>query len=384
MRVLLSIGPGRLHFIPAAQALVRQGLDLTLILGWGVSPRMARWSRRLGARSMPLDVAYRSCAVAELLTQAAVRGARLLHLPADGVEAMGWQGFGWASRRHIRQASIFHVRSGVGRGGAIRKARRLGMKVLVDHSIAHPTYLAQQVGDGYPASSRFWHNVLQDCQEADLVLVNSDFVRETFLQQGFPAAKLRVVYLGVEAEYGRLRQPKGDERQPLRLLFVGHFGRRKGAEALVEAMRLLETRGVAATLDVVGSVETPLPQTPGNIAFHRHLPPARVRDFLRQADLFVFPTLAEGCARSVMEAMAAGVCVVTTPASGAPITDGETGFLVPVQDAPALAERILWLADQRPLLDRIGAAASELVTSAFTWDAYASNVARLYQELLDM
>lgn len=381
LHVLLSTGPGRLHFMPAARALRGQGVDLTLIMGWSSPGWLARRSRRLAARAAPPDIPTRSCALAELATQAALRAARLLHWRGASAEALGWQGFGWASRSHIRDAAILHVRSGAGRGGAIRKARRLGMKVLVDHSIAHPQYLADRVGGEF-AGNPLWHNVLRDCAEADLVLVNSEFVRETFLQQGFPPEKLRVVYLGVERDYAGLRQSRAEAGRPLRLLFVGHFGRRKGADVLLQAMRSLDSQGLAVTLDVVGSVEQRPTRPPPNVALHGLLPPDGVRRFLRKADLFVFPTLAEGCARAVMEAMAAGLCVVTTRQSGAPVADGETGFLVSARDADSLAAKILWLADRRPLIDQVGAAAAELVARRFTWDVYANNVVRVYRELV--
>ncbi|MGI6099777.1 MAG: glycosyltransferase family 4 protein [Kiritimatiellia bacterium] len=382
MRVLLSIGPGRLHFMPAAAALKRQGIELTLLLGWKAPGWLVRRVPRLAARMVPPELDCRSCAVAEMLGQAAVRGARLLHLPTDGIEALGWRGYGWASRRHIRDAAILHVRSGAGRGGAIRKARRLGMKVLADHSIAHPAFLAEQVGGEFTATSRFWRQTLQDCEEADLVLVNSDFVRETFVQHGFPSEKLRVAYLGVEPAYAGLRQVSATENRPLNLLFVGHFGHRKGADILLEAMRLLDAQGVKCGLDVVGSVAAGLPRPPSNVVFHGLLASDGVRRFLKQADILVFPTLAEGCARAVMEAMAAGVCVVTTAASGAPVTDGETGYLVPVRDAAALAGKIGWLDGNRPLIDAAGSAAAGLVARGYTWEAYAREVEAVYRELL--
>lgn len=381
MRVLLSIGPGRLHFVPAAEAMRRRGVDLTLILGWTTPGWLARRSRRLAARSLPPDISHRTCAVSELATQSALRAVRLLHCGAGTVEALGWQWYGCASRRHIGNADIFHVRSGAGGGGAIRRARRLGMKVLVDHSIAHPLYLAERVGGVFAADSPFWRNVLRDCQAADILLVNSDFVRETFIEHGFPCEKLRVVYLGVEQAYAGLRQSHASADRPLKLLFVGNFGRRKGADDLLEAMRALDSSGLTATLDVVGSVERVKERLPANVVFHGPLPPDGVRHFLRQADIFVFPTLAEGCARAVMEAMAAGVCVVTTRQSGAPISDGETGFLVPARDATRLAERLAWLARHRGTIDRVGAAA-ELVARRFTWEAYACGVVGVYRELL--
>ena len=68
-----------------------------------------------------------------------------------------------------------------------------------------------------------------------------------------------------------------------------------------------------------------------------------VADWMRAADMFVFPTMhPEGVAQVVKEAMASALPIITTPAGGIPevISDGVTGFLVPQGDSVALAERV--------------------------------------------
>ncbi len=406
MKIILSIGLGRLHFLPAVEALrsvTVQNIEgdsiclnhsrgtgflsssdnqLILIMGWIAPFWLGRMSKRLAAREIPEAWVCRKCATAEILTQCAVRLCRLLHLSTNHVEAWGWQLFGWSSRRYLNDADIFHVRSGAGQGGAIRTARRRGMKIIVDHSIAHPRFLAEQVGKEFDMSNLFWRNVMQDCNDADLVLVNSDFVRETFVQYGFPAERLRVVYLGVEKEFRGIRSKKTDSSTALRLLFVGQFGIRKGAEYLMEAMQVLKSRCVHVKLDVVGVAPLYHRQMYEGITFHGKAEHNEVRDFLKTADVFVFPTLAEGCARAVMEAMAAGLCVVTTRESGTPIVDGETGFIVPSKDAAVLADKIEWLARNQAVVERVGAAAAKLVEQHYTWDIYASNVVEVYRDML--
>ena len=57
--------------------------------------------------------------------------------------------YGNMSCRYLKDAKIFHVRSGSGRGGAIEKAHKKGMKVIVDHSIAHPLFMEKQLKKEY-------------------------------------------------------------------------------------------------------------------------------------------------------------------------------------------------------------------------------------------
>jgi len=64
----------------------------------------------------------------------------------------------------------------------------------------------------------------------------------------------------------------------------------------------------------------------------------------------VLPALAEGSAYVCYEALACGLPVITTPNAGSVVRDGIEGYIVPIRDADALAERIMRLAHNRPLL----------------------------------
>jgi glycosyltransferase involved in cell wall biosynthesis len=274
------------------------------------------------------------------------------------------------------------------------------MKVLADHSIAHPGWMENHLRAAYERngqrfdlgiSSPFWQLVQQDCAQADLVLVNSQFVKETFLREGFPEDKLRVTYLGVRSDFHALRdwiaRPPLANGDPLRILFTGGFGFRKGAEFFLAAIRMLRQRGIPCEVTLVGSYAEARPllaqyaDLAQQIRLMGHVAQDGLKDFLREADLYLFPSLAEGCAQSGMEALAAGLCVIATRESGLPITDGETGYLVPVQDAGAIAERIAWLAKNPAALQRVGQHACAMMTD-YTWEAYARNVRCVYEELI--
>ena len=77
----------------------------------------------------------------------------------------------------------------------------------------------------------------------------------------------------------------------------------------------------------------------------------------RQADVFVLPTLAEGSAEVINEALGAGIPVVTTPAAGSVVRDGIEGRIVPERDPAALAAAIDELLSDRPLRARMALAA---------------------------
>ena len=408
--VVLSIGHGRLHLVTSAQWLEKVGIRVSLICGW--VPRNAKSflvcvCSRIVGRDLSYGMAKRqiasdsivvcSCAGAEFFNVALGLIERRFPKLCRPLAGIGWRFFGFVSRRYIRNAEIFHCRSGAGRGGAIAAAKRRGMKVVVDHSIAHPAFLEKQLRSEYEKNgvafdlgldSPFWRQVVRDCEDADIVQVNSYFVRDTFVNEGFDPEKIRVVYLGEREDFFGLRQPKSDNSAPLKLLFTGGFGFRKGGEYILEACKTLKERGVAYALDVVGDASgaagmiARYEQYDLPITFHGPKPQDKLKSFLANGDIYVFPSLAEGCAQSGMEAMAAGMCVVGTCESGFPITDGEDGYIVPSKDAKAIADRIEWLAKNREEIDRTGKNAAKLIRENYTWEKYAENVKRIYEELV--
>lgn len=103
-------------------------------------------------------------------------------------------------------------------------------------------------------------------------------------------------------------------------------------------------------------------------------------ELIANADLAVLPSFNEGLPNAVLEASAAGVPVVATRAGGTPeaIVDGETGWLVPVGDAAAVASAIRCLLDDSDKRKRIGEAGREFVRTEFSF----ANQARSYLDLV--
>ena len=152
---------------------------------------------------------------------------------------------------------------------------------------------------------------------------------------------------------------------PATFLFVGRLLRDKGLHEYVQACRILSERQVVARFQILG----PLDSNPNAIRADQVKAWVRegiveylgetkdVRPALASAHVLVLPSYGEGTPRSVLEAMAMGLAIVTTDAPGcrATVRDGYNGFLVPVRDSVALANAISRLASDRNLIARFGA-----------------------------
>jgi glycosyltransferase involved in cell wall biosynthesis len=185
----------------------------------------------------------------------------------------------------------------------------------------------------------------QEWAVADRIVVNSEFSRQALLQQGVPPEKLVVIPLCFESAGGAtdasIAHPNlrpGPSSGPLRVLFLGQVILRKGIQYLIEAARLLERENIR--FDVVGPIgisREAMATAPANLKFHGRTDRNQAARWYEQAQVFVLPTLSDGFALTQLEAMAAGLPVVTTPNCGAVVADGADGFVVPPRDAAALA-----------------------------------------------
>jgi starch synthase len=103
----------------------------------------------------------------------------------------------------------------------------------------------------------------------------------------------------------------------------------------------------------------------------------------QEPDLFVFPSVNEGFAQVLLEAMACGLPVVATELSGAKdcVTDGEEGFVVAARDVDRLAEKILWCYQHRDETRAMGKAARAKIESQFALDHYNQRMIALYNQL---
>jgi glycosyltransferase involved in cell wall biosynthesis len=195
---------------------------------------------------------------------------------------------------------------------------------------------------------------------------------------GAPADKVSVVPPGINLE--KWNFPRAGARSgPVRLLFVGGDFKRKGGDLLLQAFREHLQRECGCELDIV--TRDPV-DTGGlsNVRVHRLGPNAPgLMDLYARADLFVFPTLADVLPLAIMEALASGLPVITTTVGAITeqIEDGVTGFLIPPDDGPALADRALRLVNDPALRHRMSVAARDAATRRFS-------AATNYSRLLDL
>jgi len=211
----------------------------------------------------------------------------------------------------------------------------------------------------------------------------SDFTRSQLMRVSSPDhwEKLQVVHMSVDTD--RFRPPAQPRRHdgPLRILDVGRLVPEKGAPVLLDAVTQLAGRGVDVELRLVGGgeLEPDLRTQIANRGLEDRVAlvgPVGQDEILAQyhwADVFCLPSFAEGLPVVLMEAMATGQPVVTTPINGIPelVKDGENGYLVAPGRADLLADSLATLAADPELRARLGQQARSDVIAGFALDICA-------------
>lgn len=413
IKVTLSSGIGRLHFNEIVQSLERFEIEKKLVTGWTppkcLSPFVDLFGHFIGQRNLASrlrvrgEIAQFDCKVIGLLypefrEHVCKKFPYLTYEDRSEIARRSWEIFGAQTKQHL-EGQIFHVRSGAGQGGAIAEAKRLGMLVIVDHSIAHPLEIeanlrrlheAHCIDFGLSPDSPFWTQVMQDCEDGDTVLVNSDYVKDTFVRNGFEPSKIKVLYWGVRSDFLKAKTEytvkKGSKIQ---LFFTGNFSLRKGASVMIDAAELLKAEGLDFVFNIAGTYEEghKLLEEKSHLKqyfnFFGFVLQPQLRDLFVKSDIFVFPSFAEGSARSAMEAMGASMPCIFTPETGSPAVDGESGLIIEKGSASALADSILKLSQDEKLRADLGSAAGDLISNQLQWSNFGVKLEGIYKETLE-
>ena len=235
------------------------------------------------------------------------------------------------------------------------------------------------------------HRLPAKIRRAALVVCNSDFTRAQLMKlvDRGEWPKLRVVRCGLDAGAFAVRR-HSSAAGPLQVLTVARLVPGKGHALLVEALAALHNRGIDLEATFVGEgperagLEALAAQLGVPVRFAGAIGQDDLPTWYASADVFCLPTFAEGLGVVLMEAMAAGLPVVSTRVMGVPevVEDGDCGLLVPPGRADELAAALDRLAASPELRERMGRRGRVRVEREFALDAAAARLAELFDQTL--
>ncbi|KAA6351944.1 D-inositol 3-phosphate glycosyltransferase [termite gut metagenome] len=254
-----------------------------------------------------------------------------------------------------------------------------GTQLMIEESIRLPRWAAT-LGGGINDSDAKHERKIKELELSDIVVCASSFVKDSLPLWAKNKPIIEVPF-GTPSEICVSAKPISTE-EPLRVLFVGSMGQRKGLGDLFKAITMLDTKNVE--LVVLGSLLAPIEfykkQLP-NFTYEQVRPHCQVLELMRTCDVFCLPSIVEGRALVMQEAMSQGLPIIITPNTGGEdlVIEGETGFLVPIRSPEKIAEKINWFLENRNQLYGMSIKAQQHAEK-YTWEQYGNSIADLIQE----
>jgi alpha-maltose-1-phosphate synthase len=409
-RVIVANPGGQRHLREVAAAFAEAGQLETYVSSFGYGPDeierigarlpgpvAAKVTTELKRRVVAPEVAERGVRVGSAweLANVALSRAPLPERMRIGVLWPTYVAFDRGVRRRLSERTSAVIGYQGATAGTFRRARERGIGTVLDYPIAHyeftervlteeaglvPEYAGTMRVTTYPEWAK--HRYVAEIANADRVIMVSEAHRETFAAAGVEPERTFIVPWYVDSEL--FTPPDEPDESTFRVAFLGQIGQRKGLSYLVDGFRQagLEDSELVLIGQPMG-LERPWEGLPGV----RHVPAMpnfRLPEVLRTCHVIALPSLVEGFPISVLEGMACGLPAIISENLGHDVVeDGVDGYVVPIRDPEAIADRLERLHADRGLWERMSKAArakAETFTRERNHEALRKGVADLVAE----
>lgn len=280
---------------------------------------------------------------------------------------------------NMTRCDMFHSFSSFGLRAHRVAREQFGALTVVERGSSHIVFQDEIMREEYgkwgvpyqPIDSRIWEKEIQEYEECDYITVQSSFAEQTFAEQGVPREKVIKMPLGVDLKMFR---PVSKNDDTFRVLYAGTMSLRKGSLYMLEAIRGLRLNNFEFVFNghVAPEVKELVRPYADIIRDVGTRPFDQLYKLYSQASVFVLPTIEDGFAKVVTEAMACGLPVIATTNCGAQdvFTDGVEGYIIPIRNPEAIREKIMYLYDNPEKQKEMALAARKKTESLLNTDTH--------------
>lgn len=301
----------------------------------------------------------------------------------------------WACRQFVKDSDIFLFYNGSGLS-TCEYAKKHGNICIVEAVNSHVSYQEAILSNEYASLNLQWdpfhqrekERRLKEYDVADYILVPSDFVKNSFLEYGFSAQKIIKVPYGFNAFPKQSQLLDTEKSDDFTILYVGSISVRKGLRYLIEAFENFKhpkKKLVIVGPNVAGESGIKDIKIPAGVTFTGVLKGEALEQAYKKATVFCLPSIEEGLALVLGEALSFGIPIVATVNTGATdiITDGVEGFIVPIQDAASICNKFQNLADDNELYTKVKENAAAKAKTLKGWDISGELLVTSFQQVLN-
>lgn len=277
--------------------------------------------------------------------------------------------YGGMTSRLLRVPAVVHAVSGLGyvflAKGLVASARRAGVRAAYRITFRHPNMR---------------------------VIFQNEVDRAGFVDEKLVRPEHTVLIRGSGVDLGAFH-PAAEPPGPFTVVFPGRILVDKGVRELVEASRMLKARGAGVRVVLVGPTDRGNPACIDEAELRGWVNEGLVEwlgertdmpDQLRAAHVVCLPSYREGLSKALIEAAATGRPIVTTDAPGCRdvVRHDDNGLLVPVKDAPAIADALARLAGDPALRACMGGRGREIAAAEFSVEGVVEQTMSVYDDLI--
>ncbi len=267
------------------------------------------------------------------------------------------------------------------------RCKKLGIKFILDVSIPHPLKKArvyEQIALAFPK----WGTTLKlkskelvgleqkEMELADRLVVASNYTRASLIENNISPEKISINAYGVDAGDFHPISKQREAEEPIQFAFVGLVDARKGVPLLLQVFAELEPSS-NATLTLIGPIASDIKvlveKNYPSVIIKGKVPFGELKKILPLYDVMIFPSFFEGFGLVILEAMACGLVVVSTEATGAPdvIEQGIDGFVFQSGQKEELKGILLKMVKSPGILDQI-ATMARTKAHTYSWNEYGN------------
>lgn len=230
-------------------------------------------------------------------------------------------------------------------------------------------------------------NGAETAKIADKLIVLSQHAKDTYVDNGYERDNVFVIEQEIDLKKIQAKD-KYNSDNILKISCVAHFQILKGLHYLIKAVKELNNSNIE--LNIIGDLDEnskiAVDEFCGNIKSSSKInyigKVSSPDKFLRESDIFVFPSLSEGFGRAIAEAMATGIPVIITKNCGVDIRNGIEGFVVESANVGQLKEKINFFLENRNKLKEMGENAKERITEICDEEKRKNKIRNLFENIL--
>jgi glycosyltransferase involved in cell wall biosynthesis len=286
---------------------------------------------------------------------------------------IGWSSF---SEKTILKAKSFGAKTVLERGST---------HIIFQNDILKLEYKKNNITNGLLPHPKIIEKELREYESSDFIMVPSSFAKDTFIKRKIKAKKVLQLPYGVDLlEF----YPEKKFDNKFRVIFCGSISIRKGSHYLIQAFQSLNLKN--AELWLVGEVQFCLKQilknilSSSDIKFFKPVRQKELRWFYNQSNVFVLPSLEEGMATVLLQAMSCSLPIICSKNSGGGdlISSGEGGFVLKTISIEEIKKSILYIYENPKEGKIMGEKNLKKIKKNYTWNNYGNNIISIYKKII--